>query len=170
LNISSVVTGIEAITLVANPSGGAFSGPGVTGNVFSITDAGIGDHTISYLYLDENNCLSYGYQNIAVLSFTTIFNYSNQEINASNFEEFVKVYPNPVVERLSLEIPFIENVHDFQVELFDMQGRLLFVEKNLSQTNQVFNLSLQNFESGMYVVQVASKSSELLAVKRIVKK
>ncbi|MDW8159386.1 MAG: fibronectin type III domain-containing protein [Bacteroidia bacterium] len=36
------------ITLVGTPAGGTFSGPGVTGNTFSPSIAGIGTHTITY--------------------------------------------------------------------------------------------------------------------------
>jgi len=36
------------ITLSANPAGGSFSGPGVSGNQFNPTTAGIGSHTLSY--------------------------------------------------------------------------------------------------------------------------
>ena len=38
----------EPFTLTAIPAGGTFSGPGVTGNVFSPLAAGIGTHTITY--------------------------------------------------------------------------------------------------------------------------
>ncbi len=38
----------NAINLSATPTGGTFSGPGVTGNTFSPTAAGVGVHTINY--------------------------------------------------------------------------------------------------------------------------
>ncbi|MCS7086424.1 MAG: hypothetical protein RMM53_11425, partial [Bacteroidia bacterium] len=38
----------EPFTLTAIPAGGTFSGPGVTGNIFSPLAAGIGTHTITY--------------------------------------------------------------------------------------------------------------------------
>jgi hypothetical protein len=40
--------GEACVTLTANPLGGTFSGPGVTGNQFCPVDAGIGNHTITY--------------------------------------------------------------------------------------------------------------------------
>jgi hypothetical protein len=43
------------VTLTANPVGGTFSGPGVTGNEFCPTDAGIGTHTITYT-VTVNGC------------------------------------------------------------------------------------------------------------------
>lgn len=42
----------SAVTLTANPSGGTFSGVGVSGNSFNPVTAGIGVHTITYNYSD----------------------------------------------------------------------------------------------------------------------
>ncbi len=47
------------VSLDAIPSGGIFSGPGVTGYKFAPELAGSGTHTISYVYTDENNCQNY---------------------------------------------------------------------------------------------------------------
>ncbi|MEO1053056.1 MAG: hypothetical protein AAFX87_20650 [Bacteroidota bacterium] len=44
------------VTLSASPSGGVFSGPGITGNVFSPSTAGIGVHTITYDYIAPTTC------------------------------------------------------------------------------------------------------------------
>ncbi|MEI6748394.1 MAG: DUF4082 domain-containing protein, partial [Bacteroidota bacterium] len=41
------------VTLAGNPSGGAFSGVGVTGNLF---DPSVGTQTISYTFTDGNSC------------------------------------------------------------------------------------------------------------------
>ncbi|MEY4593770.1 MAG: hypothetical protein RIQ47_180, partial [Bacteroidota bacterium] len=45
------------VTLTGNPSGGLFSGPGISGNTFSPSVAGVGGpYTITYNYTDGNNC------------------------------------------------------------------------------------------------------------------
>ena len=38
-----------------NPTGGTFSGPGVTGIIFNANEAGVGNHTITYIY-DDGIC------------------------------------------------------------------------------------------------------------------
>ncbi len=38
------------------PSGGTYSGPGVTGGVFSPATAGVGTHTLTYTFADANSC------------------------------------------------------------------------------------------------------------------
>ncbi len=45
-----------ALTLQANPSGGVFSGPGISGNIFDPSIAGAGIHSITYTYTDGNGC------------------------------------------------------------------------------------------------------------------
>ena len=41
-----------------SPSGGAWSGNGVTGGTFSPAGAGVGTHTITYTYTDGNGCVN----------------------------------------------------------------------------------------------------------------
>lgn len=40
----------------ATPVGGEYDGPGVTGGMFIPGDAGVGVHTLTYTYVDENGC------------------------------------------------------------------------------------------------------------------
>lgn len=44
------------LTLTGSPVGGTFSGPGVSGNNFDASVAGVGMHTITYTYTDGNGC------------------------------------------------------------------------------------------------------------------
>ncbi len=50
----------------ATPTGGIYSGPGVTGGLFSPSVAGPGDHTLTYSYSDGNGCSSVVTQTIRV--------------------------------------------------------------------------------------------------------
>ena len=45
-----------ATALTGNPSGGIFTGPGISGNTFDPSLAGVGSHTITYLFTDANGC------------------------------------------------------------------------------------------------------------------
>jgi|GEM_PF-1067429 len=40
----------------ASPSGGSYSGPGVTNGIFNPLSAGLGTHTIQYIYTNSNGC------------------------------------------------------------------------------------------------------------------
>ncbi len=47
---------VEKDTLNSLPTGGTFSGTGITANLFSPSDAGVGTFDITYSYTDANNC------------------------------------------------------------------------------------------------------------------
>lgn len=46
----------DSVELTAVPPGGVFSGPGVAANYFYPLNAGVGIHSISYLYTDPDGC------------------------------------------------------------------------------------------------------------------
>lgn len=49
----------QAVILNGTPSGGTFSGPGISGNTFNPQIAGSGTHQVTYSYTDpSNNCIS----------------------------------------------------------------------------------------------------------------
>jgi gliding motility-associated-like protein len=54
------------VTLVGNPAGGVFSGPGVVGGDFDPSVAGLGTHTITYTYTDGNGCSADASTNVLV--------------------------------------------------------------------------------------------------------
>jgi gliding motility-associated-like protein len=54
------------LTNYASPAGGIFSGTGVAGANFNPTTAGVGTHTISYVYADTNTCKDSVVQTITV--------------------------------------------------------------------------------------------------------
>ncbi|OFY67199.1 MAG: hypothetical protein A3H98_01130, partial [Bacteroidetes bacterium RIFCSPLOWO2_02_FULL_36_8] len=60
--ISDVCIDGSDVTLIANPTGGIFTGAGVTGNIFSPLNAGLGTHTITYIYADANGCTNFTFQ------------------------------------------------------------------------------------------------------------
>lgn len=71
-SVSDLCETDAAITLVGTPSGGSFSGPGVSGSSFDPSMAGIGSHTISYNYTDGNGCTGTGFTVINVVTSPSI--------------------------------------------------------------------------------------------------
>ena len=65
---SDVCENAGPIELTATPSGGTFSGAGVTGNYFDPTGIVGGPYTITYTYTDANGCTNSKTQDIAVFS------------------------------------------------------------------------------------------------------
>lgn len=56
----------SSVTLTGNPTGGTFSGNGVSGNSFDPAIAGVGTHTVTYSYTDGNTCTNTISQNVVV--------------------------------------------------------------------------------------------------------
>jgi len=53
----AVSIGTEPFELTGGlPSGGSYSGSGVSGGIFNPAEAGLGQHTITYFFEDENGC------------------------------------------------------------------------------------------------------------------
>ena len=56
-SIPAVCSNAAAFTVTGgSPAGGVYSGPGITGAIFSPNSAGIGTHTITYTYTDVSGC------------------------------------------------------------------------------------------------------------------
>jgi len=53
---SSFCSNSQAVTLSGTPIGGSFTGMGVSGNNFDPAAAGVGSHSISYTFTDNNGC------------------------------------------------------------------------------------------------------------------
>lgn len=69
---SSYTVTSAPVTLTGSPASGVFSGPGISGNTFSPTVAGVGGpYTITYTYTNANNCTNSSSRQTSVTSCTT---------------------------------------------------------------------------------------------------
>ncbi|HOI00956.1 MAG TPA: choice-of-anchor J domain-containing protein, partial [Bacteroidales bacterium] len=60
------------VILTGSPSGGTFSGSGISGNIFDPALAGAGIHIITYTYTDGNGCTNASTQNVTVYELPVI--------------------------------------------------------------------------------------------------
>jgi hypothetical protein len=60
------------LSLTAIPAGGAFSGPGVTGNFFNPSSAGVGVHTVYYTYTNASGCTTTASRTLTVTDLPTV--------------------------------------------------------------------------------------------------
>jgi hypothetical protein len=66
---ASYCAGAPSVTLSGTPTGGTFSGPGITGDVFDPSAAGVGGpYTITYSFTDGNGCTNSTSQTVTVNS------------------------------------------------------------------------------------------------------
>ncbi len=59
-------TNDDLVILDGNPSGGVFGGPGMTDNIFSPSNAGVGEHKIHYTVTDNDGCKSADTVNVTI--------------------------------------------------------------------------------------------------------
>ena len=149
--VDSVCIEDEAFELViGTPTGGTYTGPGVSNNELDPSAAGLGIHTITYSYTDGNGCSNSESVDLEIVECTnSIF-----EASATAFE----IYPNPTNENVHIEFNGL-----FDYELVDSRGRLLI---NGSAQSSI-DLDVSYFESGVYFVNILQNQKTYTA--RIIK-
>ena len=121
-------------SLVATPSGGSFTGPGVVGNVFSPSSVGVGTYTLFYDYTDGNGCSEQGTQVVNVDACASV---AVEKLAYS-------IYPNPAEG-------FFSVISDFEFEsitLREVSGRLI---QQLAVNEQV---NVSTLSAGVYLVEL----------------
>lgn len=128
-----------SLMLNASPSGGTFSGAGVSANgAFSPATAGVGTHPISYSYTDANNCTGTSVISMTVSACTGI-----NEINSNS--DLVLVYPNPSKGSFTLKAETALNL-----VLSNQLGQILkSIELN---TWNNFEVNIDDLSAGMYFI------------------
>lgn len=128
-----------AFTLTgATPTGGTYSGTGVTGTTFDPAVAGLGTHSITYDFTDGNGCSNSVTENILVDACLSVKEFIDEHLN---------VYPNPTSTVLNVELE-----GDFAITLFDSRGRLIHEETG----TDLITVSTDSYEAGIYLIQISS--------------
>jgi hypothetical protein len=143
-----------AIAMTGNPLGGTFSGPGVAGNEFVPTNAGIGTHDIIYEYEDSNEC-----------TFSSTFVVSVEVcsgIEQSGGLEMV-LYPNPAGEIVTLEISG-GHITNGTISIIDNLGKRIYMTPILGAKTE---MDLSRYAGGNYTVRIYD-NRVLVGEKRLV--
>lgn len=137
---------VNTVTLAGgSPTGGVYSGTGVTGGVFSPSTVGVGTYTITYSYTDGNNCSAIASDIMTVSACTGI-----QTLNS----DVVSIYPNPsnglvVVKTAALNA---------QVNVFDINGKNVFSQITDSFETQI---NLSHLANGVYQMNIISDNQSI---------
>ncbi len=156
MNMSSIDTQCVSIsfvdlTNVCSPSGGTWTGPGVTGMSFDPASAGVGTHTLMYSVTNVDGCVSSATGTIYVDVCTGM--------NNSVTENQIDLYPNPNNGDFILETG-----GKALVEIYNSIGELVLSENLVAGKN---SLSLGNAANGIYLVKISSNDNVKLI--RVVK-
>ncbi|MEO5642342.1 MAG: M4 family metallopeptidase [Bacteroidia bacterium] len=154
----TVCSGPGTITLTGGfPAGGTYSGPGVSGGIFTPSVAGPGTHTLTYTYTDSSNCTAVINANVMVEVCLGIF---SQYENAG-----VSVYPNPANSFMTVELQ-LGTSQEVEMNLVNMLGQNLYSSKaDQSAGITKVNINTASLPRGIYLLQVKTDSG--LQVKKI---
>lgn len=144
----------SAITLGgASPAGGTFSGTSVTGSSFDPATAGLGSHTITYMFTDANGCMNSDTDAMTVDACLSI-----DEANKA----VISVYPNP--SSGLFEVAGLTGTSS--VKIVDAQGRAIAFNM-VSVSNSQVSIDISIMPNGIYLLSV--ENAESTSIIRLVK-
>ncbi|MFM9984220.1 MAG: T9SS type A sorting domain-containing protein, partial [Flavobacteriales bacterium] len=152
LSQETICDNAGSLSLSASPTGGVFSGEGVSGSAFTPSIGMDGAQNISYTYTNEFGCTSQSTQTIVV-------------DNCSGVDEkesfsFV-LYPNPAEDRLTITS---DAQGAYTLMIVNAHGQLV---RNLSMSSSMSVIDITDLSAGVYEM-VLMQNGEMIA-KRFVK-
>ena len=136
--MNNVCTTEGPFSLNGSPAGGNFSGPGTSGSTFSPSDAGVGNHVITYNYTDGNGCSSSATVTLSVEDCASIEHLGLEDIF---------LYPNPNNGTFKLT----GNCVNAAVRIWSLDGKLVHEVKQLQEDQTV---QMTHLSKGMYTLEL----------------
>ncbi len=144
------------LALSGSPSGGTFTGTGVSGSNFDPL-TGAGTYSIAYDYTDSNGCSGTATDNIVVDACLGI-----ADNNSGEMETFI--FPNPASVALSIQ----SKINFDRITLTDMMGRIVMSNQFNSTTKK--NLDLTNLPNGVYTISLLNNSNFVFTNRVVISK
>lgn len=162
INVITVLVNIDDDNFLltgATPSGGYYSGPGIDENNYcSPSDAGLGNHLITYTYTDTlTGCSNYCQFYINVVSISEVF--INEHLS-------LIVYPNPAKTFFEVRFkgPYAEKL-DANFVVFDLYGKQKQAGRLASDSNIV---NVTQLSSGIYFLEIFDDNKPLTTIKILI--
>ncbi len=163
------------ITLIATPSGGTFSGQGVSGGIFNPSIAGLGKKSVTYNVINSNNCSGSAFQSTIVNDTlnTICSTYDTLKIKVvftlglyANTTNTIKFYPNPTKDILFIDNGNYQAMNGFSIKIVSLTGAVVY---NQPITSQKVQISMNQFATkGLYIAQILDSNNAIIDSKKIV--
>jgi uncharacterized repeat protein (TIGR03803 family) len=166
------------LTLSGTPAGGTYSGPGVSGNSFNPSIAGLGTAHIIYSYTSgacsgsgSRNTIVYDTTGTVCTTYTSvvdtlIIHATLTGISPPNNTNIVKIYPNPAADHIYINNGNYSSMAGYTIKIENSLGQQVF----LSAINQaLFYIDLSTWTgSGLYFVHIIDGLGNTIELKKIV--
>jgi uncharacterized repeat protein (TIGR01451 family) len=147
-----VESGLIPLPMVS-PTGGYFAGQGVIDLNFNPQLAGVGLHTITYLFTDIYGCSDSDSTNVVVEECLSLFSQS---------ENTVIVYPNPIDEIVYIE----SNLNIEKIQIFDMSNRIV-LQREGNHNKGIHEFNISSLTSGIYMLWIATPNGfKIIKIKK----
>jgi len=133
------------------PSGGTYSGTGVSGSNFDPSVSGAGTFYVVYTYLN-GACSNSDSTAINVIDCTSL--------DENGEESPLSVYPNPVTDFINIELSTVYN-SDLELSVFNAKGQLVIMNE-LPANTPTFVLNVSSLENGVYYLTIVTEDKVLL--------
>lgn len=147
-SLASVTNTTPAFALTGGtPTGGTYTGTGVTNNEFNPAIAGVGTHTITYTYTNTDGCSATDTSAIVVTSSVGIDN--DARLN------YFDITPNPSKGLLKLNV-VSTNSNKLKLQVIDQLGKIILEREFIGNNNKVSEeLNLSSLPKGIYFIRAA---------------
>lgn len=151
LNVAAIDThcvNLGAVILSGGiPSGGVYSGVGVSLGNFSPATAGLGSHVITYTYTDGNSCVDAA-NSVMVVS-------GCLGITESTMDNGLLIYPNPINNIFIIQGNSIANS---TMKIYNALGQEVYGQQLTADKEEV---DISILENGMYFIQIQNAKKML---------
>jgi len=153
----SIRTSAPAFALTGGlPTGGTYTGTGVSNGMFDPAAAGVGTFTIQYIYAD-GPCTDTASQTIKVVSATS-------GLSSVNRNDLFECYPNPA--RQSVVVKTGSVTGKVKVRISGIDGRIWLSDEQTANGAYQQTFHLTGLAKGMYIVEVQAGNN--VAASRLV--
>jgi len=158
-SVDTVYTNTPEFPLTAGqPAGGIYTGDGVTETggsyYFTPSAAGIGEHAITYTYIDGNGCVNSATDAIYVKQWLGI----NKVVDGLQLE----IYPNPGNGTFTLKLRS-DNPETLDLKIFNNLGKVVFEKENISTENSFTGIiDISGNPEGLYLINLYSDKTSYL--------
>jgi glucose/arabinose dehydrogenase len=147
------------VTLAGIPSGGTFSGPGISGNMFDPAVAGVGVHVITYTLADTVSSCYYQASGCVLVDTQYVTVDICTGIKEPDGIRNVSVYPNPNNAEFNVELTLLQQTN-FTMQVSDALGRNIY-EKNIEaeRGKQNYAVNLSGASQGVYFLFIKTEKA-----------